>query len=339
VIGGSRQIRSLLTARAEDKPAATESSGGSVGQSIALLKQAGPGFFPKSGCISCHNVSIPMMALSEAHKRGRDTQAALQQMAKQTAAFLMPSRDDLLSGYCNIPGFTVTASYALLSLHAAGHAPDSATDAVVRCLAVEQRSDGSQGLSTTERPPLAPESPIPGAALSARAIRLYPIPALKDALDEHVAHARNYLISAKPRTGDDFAYRLMGLHWAGASYKQIALAARQLIAQQCADGGWAQTSDMSSDAYATGLALAALSIAQAGAVRDAAYHRGADFLKRTQLLDGSWHVRTRAFGFQPYFESGFPHGDDQWISMAATSWASIALMAIEEKPMARFNYP
>jgi len=29
--------------------------------------------------------------------------------------------------------------------------------------------------------------------------------------------------------------------------------------------------------------------------------------------------------FQPYFESGFPHGDDQWISAAATSWAAMAL--------------
>jgi len=29
--------------------------------------------------------------------------------------------------------------------------------------------------------------------------------------------------------------------------------------------------------------------------------------------------------FQPYFDSGFPHGFDQWISAAGTSWATIAL--------------
>jgi hypothetical protein len=44
--------------------------------------------------------------------------------------------------------------------------------------------------------------------------------------------------------------------------------------------------------------------------------------------DGSWHVKTRAFGFQPYFESGFPHGNDQWISMAATAWSALALMPV-----------
>jgi len=36
-------------------------------------------------------------------------------------------------------------------------------------------------------------------------------------------------------------------------------------------------------------------------------------------------VRSRGFGFQPYFETGFPHGRDQFISAAATSWAVMAL--------------
>jgi hypothetical protein len=30
-------------------------------------------------------------------------------------------------------------------------------------------------------------------------------------------------------------------------------------------------------------------------------------------------------GIQPYFDNGFPHGVDQWISAAATSWATMAL--------------
>jgi hypothetical protein len=50
-----------------------------------------------------------------------------------------------------------------------------------------------------------------------------------------------------------------------------------------------------------------------------------DYLLRTQLGDGSWLVVSRSFPFQPYKESGFPHGKDQWISAAGTSWASMAL--------------
>jgi hypothetical protein len=29
--------------------------------------------------------------------------------------------------------------------------------------------------------------------------------------------------------------------------------------------------------------------------------------------------------FQPYFDAGFPHGFDQWISAAGSSWATMAL--------------
>jgi len=36
-------------------------------------------------------------------------------------------------------------------------------------------------------------------------------------------------------------------------------------------------------------------------------------------------VKTRSIWIQPYFESGFPYGTDQWISAAGTSWATIAL--------------
>jgi hypothetical protein len=87
---------------------------------------------------------------------------------------------------------------------------------------------------------------------------------------------------------------------------------------------------MSSDAYATGQSLAALAMAQPDLVKSDAYRRGIEYLLRIVEPDGSWHVRSRAFGFQPYFESGFPHGHDQWVSMAATSWAAVALMATAE---------
>lgn len=37
-------------------------------------------------------------------------------------------------------------------------------------------------------------------------------------------------------------------------------------------------------------------------------------------------------GFQPYFESGCPHGPDQWISAAGTAWAIMALAAAAPEP-------
>ena len=68
---------------------------------------------------------------------------------------------------------------------------------------------------------------------------------------------------------------------------------------------------------------------------DIAYQNGSKFLLKTQLADGSWHVKTRAMGFQPYFESGFPHGHDQWISAAGSSWAAMALaLTLEPRRLA-----
>ncbi len=82
---------------------------------------------------------------------------------------------------------------------------------------------------------------------------------------------------------------------------------------------------LGSDAYATGQAIYALRVATARSRTDSAVERGLRFLLNTQLTDGTWYVRRRAFPFQPTMDSGFPHGRDGWISAAATSWAVMAL--------------
>jgi len=69
-----------------------------VQKSIALLEETAPKFFPKTGCISCHNVSIPLMALTEARRRGysvKPSSTAL--LVKQTVAGFRPERERVLS--------------------------------------------------------------------------------------------------------------------------------------------------------------------------------------------------------------------------------------------------
>ena len=125
---------------------------------------------------------------------------------------------------------------------------------------------------------------------------------------------------------------MLGLLWGHASPADVARERSALLTLQRPDGGWGQLPSMATDAYATGQALWALGEAGLSA-DDPGYHRGTDYLLKTQLEDGTWFVRTRAFGFQPYFETGFPHGRSQFISTVATAWASVALTQLLPAPV------
>ena len=71
------------------------------------------------------------------------------------------------------------------------------------------------------------------------------------------------------------------------------------------------------------------------ATDDPAYRKGLAFLIAGQGDDGTWRVASRSKAFQPYFESGFPHGKDQFISMAGSSWAVTALALACPEPAGR----
>jgi len=104
----------------------------------------------------------------------------------------------------------------------------------------------------------------------------------------------------------------------------IASAAKALVEQQRSDDGWAGNRYLASDAYSTAEAVYALGQLGPAGTGDAG-RRGAEFLLKTQQPDGSWHVKSRAVKFQPYFQSGFPYDHDQWISATATALATMAL--------------
>jgi hypothetical protein len=138
--------------------------------------------------------------------------------------------------------------------------------------------------------------------------------------------AVRWLETAEPASTEDYTFQILGLIWGGGSREAVRKAGSRLLALQRSDGGWGQITRLASDAYATGQALVALRQSGTLAPGDAPYQRGVRFLLNSQMEDGSWLVRTRSPSFQPYFESGFPHGYDQFISAAASNWAVMALL-------------
>ena len=291
----------------------------SVERALALLQKSGPQFVKVSGCTSCHQQSLPQMAVGLARKRGFAVDEQIsQQQVKAVMAMYKPLRDLMLQGSEKIPNPPISVSYALVGLAAEGYAPDATTEAMAHLISTRQLPDGSFRILPV-RPPLE-SSDFTATALSLRALQLYGTQS-----EERVARAAEWLKTAKPESNEDQVMRLLGLIWAKAGEKQLDEAARALLAEQRPDGGWGQTPTLETDAYATGQALVALQWSGRLAVSDPAFQRGVGFLLRTQLSDGSWLVRSRTFPFQPYKESGFPHGKDQWISASGSSWAAMAL--------------
>ena len=291
----------------------------SVEKSISLLQTSSAQFQRLSGCFSCHHQSLPQMALGIARTRGIavDEDAARQQL-ETTVRVLKSVSEAALQNRDRIPDPPINVSYALIGLAAEHYTGDAVTDAMTRVLAAWQNDAGAFHGLPAIRPPLEASS-FAGTALSMRAIQLY-------ATDQHdrVARASQWLRTARPRTTEDRAMQLLGLAWAIAPADDIRRSMEALIAEQRPDGGWAQLPGLETDAYATGQALVALQTA-GRAVSEPEYRRGVAFLLRTQHPDGSWLVRSRTFPVQPYRESGFPHGKNQWISAAGTSWATMAL--------------
>jgi hypothetical protein len=202
---------------------------------------------------------------------------------------------------------------------------DAYTDAVVRLIKATQSPEGHWSTNESRRPPMS-AGEYQATALAIYALTKYAPAGDEEGTEAVLAKATAWLERAQPRTPQDRAFHTLALGWAARPVSAQA-AARGLAALQRSDGGWSQLPGTASDAYATGQALYALTTAGNMPVTDVVYERGVDYLLRTQAADGSWHVKSRSIWLQPYFESGFPYGQDQFISTAGTAWAAMALTA------------
>lgn len=299
-----------------------------VGKALPQLWKGVEGHSAKKTCFTCHNHAVPLLAVVTADRHGFP---ADQKKLAEQAAFITDHfegmRDRLEKGNGPGPGpvggGVDNTGYALFALDVLGVQPNKTTAAIAHYTLGADEGKGHWP-ARGSRPP-SEASDVTTTALAVRAVRKYAPEGKAEAATRRAESARKWLLGVKPKDTEDRVFRLLGLHAAGATAEQLADAAKELLATQEADGGWAQNGWRFSDAYATGSALYALHVA--GGVRsDApAFARGLAFLLGTQLPDGTWHVRTRSRPVQTYFESGFPHGRDQFISCAATGWATAAV--------------
>ncbi|HET9943982.1 MAG TPA: ankyrin repeat domain-containing protein [Terriglobia bacterium] len=292
-----------------------------VQRSVSLLERATTQFAEKGACFACHEQPAAAFAVGAARPKGIavDEKAASERWLQITAGL----NGAQLEGAAPLGGADNNL-YVAEALVRSGYLPDRKTDVLAANLAAYQGGDGGWHLPGYARSPLQ-DNDFSRTAMAIRALKTYGTPGRSAEMKERIERAKQWLLRATPVTTEDFAMRLIGVAAAGSSMSELRKLAEPVLAKQRSDGGFAQRDTLASDAYATGMTLWALGSTGLLQPNDYAYRKGVQFLLATQKPDGSWHVVSRATKFQIYFESGFPHGHDQWISTMATGWAASAL--------------
>jgi ankyrin repeat protein len=296
-----------------------------VEQALGLVEKQSHNFIRIAGCNSCHSQDLPSAAAALARSRGL---AAPREIAQLPPSMTPPAERVMDLNVVNV----ASIGWELFDLGMNGAPRTAYTDAAIRYIKAMQTADGNWSTNETRRPPMN-VGDFQAAALAIYALKRYTPPAEQASTDQALTKAVAWLERSQPTITQDRAFQAMGLIWASPDADSARKAARTLLGLQQADGGWGQLPGMRSDAYATGQAVYALNVAGRMSMADQAYRKGVEYLLRTQAADGSWHVKSRSIWLQPYFESGFPYGQDQFISVAGTTWAAMALTASIDPPV------
>lgn len=272
-------------------------------------------------CASCHHA--PMMLWTHNAARAKGYTVDLDAVAtvrgwltsEDNAARILPNPD----GPADRNLFSLASTYTLLA-QAAGPAEEVAWGSVARYrgnYVSRQEADGSyliNGPFTGTAPIL--ESGSTGTLMAVLALAA--LPGLSESEAETARRARAWLDTASPKTEQELALTVYALR-----AEDTEAHAMELLSLQRPDGGWAQTAERDSDAYATGQALLALG-ALGLRTGEAPIADAVAFLCRTQAGDGSWPMssRTRA-------PDGSGARNLEPITAAATAWAVLGLLAVE----------
>lgn len=297
-----------------------------VARAVPILQKSAAIWITEKSCTSCHHQSLGNLAMASARDAGAPVDNTLvRAQVDALKAGIERSLAKALEGAGSANG-NITYPYLMLGIAAAGESATPGTDALVYYLRLRQTADGGW-TSDSHRPPLE-DARETATALSIRALQLYTPGAWREEVEARIARARKWLAAQTPREHEGRVFRLLGLVWSRAEKQRIGAAAEELLKLQKTAGGWSQLATLEPDAYATGYTVLAL-LAAGIEPEHPAIRRAIDFLQKTQLADGTWHVATRrrSEGLR-YFETGFPHGEDQFISYAASALAVTAISSV-----------
>src|SRR5215470_17705514 len=192
-------------------------------RNLALFQSSQKHWFEVQRCDSCHHQYQPALAYRAAREHGIPFDETIAR-ADAARAFTYADLDKAVQ-YSWIIEPAVDDAYRLIAADAAGVRPNLSTAVMARLLMARQNRAGDWP-SHRQRPPSS-YSNVTFTALGVRAIQLYAHPSQKAELAQHVALARQWLLSHRPVDTEERTYKLLGLKWSGGDRPGTGRATRR----------------------------------------------------------------------------------------------------------------
>jgi squalene-hopene/tetraprenyl-beta-curcumene cyclase len=303
-----------------------------INRGLAFLTKDSLAFRETKKCAECHHAPFTIWALNEGKRRGYTIDdKALADLTAWAVAREIPAKAPPKTGQIDL-------NQAPLMLALGIEAGDAKADEaglrkLLSSVLRDQGEDGSWKLSYEFRPiGSSPE------ALTTLALLALSAPNAPDMGKEAKAAREKGLKWLRAAHADDepqaTALRLIlwrRLNRPATDWEPLV---QKLRRAQNSDGGWGQTKEAKSDAYATGQILYAL--AEAGVKpSDDAVRKAQGFLAKTQRSNGGWPMVSRAI-----MRDGKPPKNLDPITHAGSAWAVMGLIRsapVESKPAGAAN--
>lgn len=297
--------------------------GTTIDRGLAFLAKDALAWKKEHNCASCHHAAQVAWAMREAKQRGYSVdESVLAEMTKWVAE--SGDGKTSLPRPAGIPkAWNAKTVWFALALGADAQ-PDAVSQAglkrLVETVKVDQTESGAWAWWPETRPPIFGNSDESVTALATLAV----LPAAA-AGDESAKVARDQGMKwlAETKTDGDpqsIAMRLVLWRRLNRPANESALLVQRIRERQNSDGGWSQSPDMASDAWATGQALYALSHTDLKS-DEPVIARGKAFLVKTQRDDGSWPMTSR-----PIKPDGEGSKSLIPITGAGSAWAVLGLV-------------
>lgn len=315
-------VLASVTAAAQELAPRSSTVGAAIDRGLTFLVEDALAWKRDHNCASCHHASLVVLAMHEAKHRGH---AVDDKVLSDLMKWMAESGDGKfgLARPTSAPN-AASPKAIYFSLALGGDLqPDATVEAKLKLLMTtvksEQTGNGSWSTWPNTRPPIFGSSDESLTALATLAV--LPVAATGDA-DAQSARDNAVRWLTEKKTDNDpqsIALRLVLWKRLGRPADECETLAGHIIRRQNDDGGWSQSNELASDAWACGQAIYALAHVDSDTSRSA-ISRGQEFLVKAQRTDGSWEMTSR-----PTMPGGEGSTNLVPITGAGSAWAVLGL--------------